>query len=194
MNAYFEAYTKQLEETLSQLDTEKIDRLYGLIEQVRAGGKQLFLLGNGGSAAACAHWVCDFAKGANVDGRRRLRAFALSDSNPILTAYGNDVSYESVFAEQLKNYLQPGDLVISMSVSGSSPNLLAAHRYAQESGATCVSIIGAYDGKLKHLSDLAIEVPSKNYGVVEDIHLILGHVLSQYMKQQLSARTEGEPA
>lgn len=186
MNAHFEAYVRQLNQTLAQMDIEKIDRLHGLIEQVRAGGNQLFLLGNGGSAAASAHWICDFVKGASVEGQRRLRAFALSDNNPILTAYGNDVSYESVFVEQLKNYLQPGDLVVSMSVSGSSPNLLAAHRYAQENGAGCVSIIGAYDGKLKQCSDLVIEVPSKNYGIVEDIHLILGHVLSQYMKQRLT--------
>ena len=111
--------------------------------------------------------------------------FALSDNTPIITAYGNDLSYSDIFVEQLKNYMQQGDIVLSMSVSGSSPNLLAAHKYAQSLSCRCISIIGDYDGALRGCSDFTIVIPSKNYGVVEDAHLIIGHILSQKLRKDL---------
>lgn len=182
---YFRQYGKILTNVLQALDESKIEHLFDLINSARTEGRQVFVLGNGGSAAAADHWTCDFAKGASVEGEKRIRMFALSDNVGILTAYGNDVSFHSVFTEQLKNLLNAGDLVISMSVSGSSPNLLSAHEYAKEVGATCVAIIGDYNGKLQHCSDMTLVVPSKNYGIVEDVHLILGHIMSQHLKLML---------
>lgn len=185
MHTYFEAYSSALAEALQSLDVAKVDHLFDLINGARVNGKQIFVLGNGGSAAAASHWTCDFAKGASVEGEKRIRMFALSDNTGIMTAYGNDVSYAAVFTEQLKNLLNPGDLVISMSVSGSSANLVSAHDYAKSIGATCVSIIGDYNGKLQNNSDLTLVVSSKNYGIVEDVHLILGHMMSQNLKKML---------
>ena len=185
MNQFFSDYLQNLHQAASALDSDKLDQLYNLIDAARRDGRQVFVLGNGGSAATSSHWVCDFAKGANVEGARRLKIFAPVENMSILTAYGNDVSYDCVLSEQMKNLLNPGDLVISMSVSGSSPNLLRAHELAQPLGCTCVSIIGDYNGKLKACSDLVIEVPSRNYGIVEDIHLILGHMFSQCLKKSL---------
>ncbi len=186
MKHFWKNYIDQLNNTLPQLNETKIEALYHLINHARLTGNQVFILGNGGSAACSSHWVCDFTKGASVENEKRIKMIAPSDNTATLTAYGNDVSYESVLLEQIKNFLTPNDVVISMSVSGSSPNLLAAHRYAQSIGCTCACIIGAYNGTLKQHSDLIIEIPSTNYGIVEDIHLILGHVLSQHIKRTLS--------
>lgn len=188
MHTYFQQYSAGLNQALNALDMDKVEKLFELMNNARLQGKQIFVLGNGGSAAAATHWTCDFAKGASVEGEKRIRMFALSDNTGIMTAYGNDVSYASVFTEQLKNLLNPGDLVISMSVSGSSANLMTAHDYAQSIGATCIAIIGDYNGKLQGNSDLTLVVPSKNYGIVEDIHLILGHMMSQKLKMMLEAK------
>lgn len=185
---YFGQYSKNLTDVLQALDKTKIQHLFDLINSARTEGRQIFVLGNGGSAATADHWVCDFAKGASVVEEKRIRMFALSDNIGILTAYGNDVSFQSVFTEQLKNLLNAGDLVISMSVSGSSPNLLSAHEYAKKVGATCIGIIGDYNGKLEDCSDMVLVVPSKNYGIVEDVHLILGHIMSQHLKFTLENR------
>lgn len=194
MNTHYEKYSSGLAEALRTLDRAKVDELFERMNRARLEGKQIFLLGNGGSAAAATHWACDFVKGASVEGEKRIRMFALSDNTGIMTAYGNDVAYAAVFTEQLKNLLNPGDLVISMSVSGSSANLVSAHDYAKSVGATCVSIIGDYNGKLQDNSDLTLIVASKNYGIVEDVHLILGHMMSQHLKQMLEANKSNESA
>lgn len=187
MQTYFKDYRDQLTEVLHALDAAKVERLFEMMNEARLNDQQIFVLGNGGSAAAASHWTCDFAKGASVEGEKRVRMFALSDNTGIMTAYGNDISYEAIFTEQLKNLLNPGDLVISMSVSGSSANLLSAHDYARAAGAACVSIIGDYNGKLQNKSDMTLVIPSRNYGVVEDVHLILGHMMSQKLKKLLES-------
>ena len=110
---------------------------------------------------------------------------APSDHSSIFTAYGNDNAYDQTMVEQLKNFLQPGDLVVSLSVSGSSANLVEAHKYAREVGAKTICIVGDYNGTLIGLSDFAIVLKSKNYGVVEDLHLILEHAISQNMKRAI---------
>lgn len=187
MQTYFKEYSDRLTEVLHTLDVTEVERLFEMMNDARMNNQQIFVLGNGGSAAAASHWTCDFAKGASVEGEKRIRMFALSDNTGIMTAYGNDVAYDAVFTEQLKNLLNPGDLVISMSVSGSSANLVSAHDYAKSVGATCVCIIGDYNGKLQNNSDMTIFVPSRNYGIVEDVHLILGHMMSQKLKKMLES-------
>ena len=105
------------------------------------------------------------------------------DNGAIFSALGNDCGYETTFSEQMKNYLEPGDMVLTMSVSGSSSNLVEAHKYAREVGAKTACIVGDYNGKVIGLSDFAMVIHSKNYGVVEDIHLILGHAISQKIRR-----------
>ena len=155
-----------------------------LMDDARKNGKNIFVLGNGGSAAAASHWVCDFGKGINSADSKRMKIMSLADNTGIFSAYGNDLSYDETLSEQLKNFLEAGDLVISLSVSGNSPNLLAAHAYARQAGTATVAIIGDYDGRLSACSDLTILIPSKNYGVAEDIHLIICHMISQYLAAQ----------
>lgn len=179
---YFERYTKELSETLGGMNKADIQTLWEQMEQIRRSGGKIFVLGNGGSAAAASHWICDFLKGINTDGSKRLKIYSLADNLSVTTALGNDFSYDEIFSEQLKNVLSQGDMVISLSVSGNSSNLVRAHLYAREAGAYTAAIIGDYHGKLEELSDLVITVPSQNYGVVEDIHMTIDHVISQYMR------------
>ena len=184
MEDYFNCYRAQLKEALDSLDGSVLNAVYHAMEKARQTGKQIFVLGNGGSAAAASHWVCDFGKGINTQASRRMRIYSLADSMSLETAIGNDFSYDDVFLEPLKNYLNPGDLIISLSVSGNSRNLIRAHEYARTIGAYTAAIIGDYDGKLASCSDLVLTIASRNYGVVEDIHLTIDHAISQYMKKQ----------
>lgn len=182
---FFDAYTDELKNTLDNIDRKDIEKLESWLEEARVNGKHVFVLGNGGSAAAASHWVCDFGKGINVGESKRMKIMAPSDHSSIFTAYGNDNAYDQTMLEQLKNFLEPGDLVISLSVSGSSGNLVEAQKYAKEAGAKTVCIVGDYNGKLIDISDFSIVLNSKNYGAVEDIHLILEHAISQNMKRSI---------
>ncbi len=182
---FFDGYVDELTTTMSSIDRKDIETLVKLLDEAREEGKHVFVLGNGGSAAAASHWVCDFGKGINVGGSKRLKIFAPSDNSSIFSAYGNDNAYDQTMVEQLKNFLQEGDLVISLSVSGNSGNLVESHKYAQSAGAKTVCIVGDYNGKLLEMSDYPILIHSKNYGVVEDIHIILEHAISQKMKAEI---------
>ena len=176
---FFDTYSAELIETMNSIPREDIQHLADLIDKARINGRHVVVLGNGGSAAAASHWVCDFGKGINTPHSKRLKILAPVDNTGIFSAYGNDCGYESTFRDQIRNYLEPDDLVISLSVSGNSANLLEAHRYAREIGATTACIIGDYGGGLIGLSDFVMLLPSKNYGVVEDLHIILEHAISQ---------------
>lgn len=187
---FIDNYSEELKQTLDQIDRADIAKLEAYLEGARVNGKHVFVLGNGGSAATASHWVCDFGKGINVGDSKRLKIMAPSDHSSIFTAYGNDNAYEQTMVEQLKNFLEPEDVVISLSVSGKSGNLVEAHKYAKEVGAKTVCIVGDYNGSLIGISDLSIVLKSKNYGVVEDIHLILEHAISQDMKHSIMSAQE----
>ena len=178
---FFDDYSEDLSKTIDQIAREDVQKLHELIDDARKNGKRVFVLGNGGSAAAASHWVCDFGKGINTDNSKRLKIIAPVDNGAVFSALGNDYGYKTTFSEQLKNFLETGDLVISLSVSGKSDNLVEGHRYAKEMGATTVCIVGDMNGKLIEMSDFSIVIKSENYGVVEDIHIILAHAVSQYM-------------
>ena len=192
MNTFMKAYQEELTQALEQFSKEDLFALYEQMDRVRLHGGAVYVLGNGGSAATAGHWVCDFAKGASVPGQPRLKIFSPADNVSILTALGNDISYDEVFSFQLENVLTSQDMVISLSVSGSSPNLVQAHRLAEKVGAFRAAIIGGYHGKLESCSDLTLVIPSQNYGVVEDLHLVINHMLSQYMRRQNEARENGK--
>lgn len=182
---FFDHYSDELKQTLDQIDRADIEKLEAYIEEARVNGKNVFVLGNGGSAAAASHWVCDFGKGINVGESKRLKIMAPSDHTAIFSAYGNDNAYDQTLVEQMMNFMESGDLVISLSVSGSSGSLVEAQKYATKAGAKTVCIVGDYNGSLIGMSNLAIVLQSKNYGVVEDIHLILEHAISQDMKRAI---------
>jgi D-sedoheptulose 7-phosphate isomerase len=175
--ALIERYLGRLGEVLQRLPIADIDLATATIRRAWARGRTLFLMGNGGSAATASHLAVDLAKGLVADGRPRLRAIALTDNVPLLTAYANDVSYDLVFAEQLANFVQPHDVVLAISGSGNSPNVLAAVQLARDSGAITIGLTGFHGGALKGLVDQAIVVPSDNMQLIEDGHMVIAHIL-----------------
>jgi len=181
---FFNNYCKLLSEALNKIDGEKLEELGKILSSAQQDGHQVFLIGNGGSCASASHWVCDMGKGASVEGKPKMKIMALADNGALLTALGNDISYDEVFTYQLENFAQKDDVVVALSASGNSPNLVSAFNYAKSIGCTTVSIIGDFNGKLIDMSDLAIVIPSQNYGVIEDAHMVINHALSQYIRKQ----------
>jgi D-sedoheptulose 7-phosphate isomerase len=137
----------------------------------------------------------DLNKTAIVAGQRRFKAFALTDNVPLLTAWANDTHYEDIFVEQMVNFLEPGDLVIGISASGNSANVLKAMQVARDWGAITVGFTGCDGGKLRHLVDHCILIPSEEIGHQEDAHMILDHVITHALRQLIEAEAEsGQPA
>ena len=178
-------YISGVSVTLEKLPIDKIAEVVDLLEKARLEGNKVFIFGNGGSAATASHFASDLSKGAIREGKPRIKAFALTDNIPLLTAWANDTSYENVFAEQLENCVDPGDIVIGISGSGNSPNVLKGVNVAKNKGATAIGFIGFDGGKLKSLADIAIIVPSHNMEQVEDIHLLLEHVITTCLREAL---------
>ncbi len=178
-----ERYLNEVVEMIRGLPRKDIRRVVEAVREAREQNRQLFLLGNGGSAATASHMACDLAKTSSMPGVRRIRAIALTDNVPLITAWGNDASYENVFAEQLANLVQPGDLVIALSGSGNSPNVLRAVKVAKDVGARTVGLTGHPGGKLKGMVDISVVVPSRRIEQAEDAHLILDHLVSVALRE-----------
>lgn len=155
-----------------------------LVETYRSGG-QVFIIGNGGSAATASHMACDLNKtilGSRImDSHRRFRVMALTDNTPLITAWANDVGYECVFAEQLKTWVGPGDLVIAITGSGNSLSIIEAVKVARTLGVHTFGLLGFDGGQTRDLVDEYVIVPVDNYGYVEDIHLALDHIVTAYL-------------
>lgn len=179
------AYRKQLDECYAEIPLEKVERVADILMRARREDRRIFFLGNGGSATTASHMAVDFGKGTAVAGRPRFRAVSLTDNVGLITAWSNDASYESIFKEQLENLLEPSDVVVAISASGNSPNVLRAVEFARKRGAITIGLIGFGGGKLKDLVDVDVSISSRNYGQVEDVHLTLDHILSQYLKARI---------
>jgi D-sedoheptulose 7-phosphate isomerase len=176
-------YLDEVAELARALPRDDIRRVVAAVRQVRDSGRQLFIMGNGGSAATASHMACDLAKTSITNGSRRIRAIALTDNAALMTAWANDSAYEDVFAEQLLNLVQPGDLVIAISGSGNSPNVLKAIEVAKKAGAMTVGFTGEPGGRLKDLVDLKVVVPSTRIEQAEDGHMILDHVIAVVLRE-----------
>ena len=176
-------YLTQMQEILAGLPIEEIRRAGEILLEARRRGAQVFTLGNGGSAANASHIACDLSKSAIRDDLPRFRVISLVDNVPLATAWANDTSYENVFAAQLENLLQPGDVVIALSGRGRSPNILNAARLARKRGATVIGLTGFNGGLLREIADPCIIVPSDCMEQIEDTHLIIGHLLSVYLRE-----------
>jgi D-sedoheptulose 7-phosphate isomerase len=144
-------------------------------------------LGNGGSAATASHFACDLAKGTQAVGLPAFRVVSLSDNVPLMTAWANDANYDHIFAEQLATLIRPAHIVIAISASGNSPNVLAAARVARQSGALTIALTGQDGGKLSRLVDLTIYVPAQSIEQVEDAHLVIAHSLCVVLRGRLDA-------
>ena len=178
-------YFFELKRTIEEIPMEKVERIVQMIYEAYLNNKFVFIMGNGGSASTASHFACDLGKGTICEGKPRFRVMSLNDNMPLITALSNDFGYDRVFVEQLMNLVNPGDLVISITGSGNSPNVLIAVEYAKKQGAKTIGLIGFGGGKLQEIVDEHITVSNTNYGQVEDIHLILSHAISQYFKELL---------
>jgi len=177
-------YLQELDAAIAALDLEAVCQVREICARVRDQGKQIFLCGNGGSAATASHMANDLGKGASYGRQRPFRAIALTDNIPWITALANDVDYESVFAEQLRNFGQEGDVLIAISGSGNSQNVLNAVQVAREMGMTTVGWTGFGGGRLAGMVDLPVVVDSDHMGRVEDVHVILMHLICYYFMEQ----------
>jgi len=181
-SAHVRSYFERLKAVLDSVAIADVVKLIEIMEDAYERDATVFVCGNGGSWSTASHWVCDFSKGASSPGKRRFRMLAPGDNIPMLTAYGNDVSYNAIFAEPIRAYARPGDVVILITASGNSPNILEAVTAAREVRATVVGLIGFGGGKLAAMTDHNVVVASREYGPVEDLHLILDHIVSTYLK------------
>jgi len=176
-------YVSEVSATLERLPIENVVQVVESLEGARLKARRVFIFGNGGSAATASHFAADLSKGAICKGKARIKAFALTDNAPLLTAWANDAVYENIFAEQLENLVEQGDVAIGISGSGNSPNVLNGVKVAKAKGATTIGFIGFDGGKLKELVDIHIIVPSYNMEQVEDIHLLLEHVITTCLRE-----------
>ncbi|MGH9611579.1 MAG: D-sedoheptulose-7-phosphate isomerase [Bryobacteraceae bacterium] len=184
---YPEIYKSELFRAIDTLDLSIIQRAIDWFDEARASGRHIFVCGNGGSASTASHFACDVIKGASFQRDQRFRILALTDSLPTLTAYSNDVSYECVFVEQLKNFAQPGDVVMAISGSGNSPNVLRAVEYANYIGCRTIALTGRDGGKLGPLAQLEIRVPVPHMGRIEDAHLTVCHMIAYHFMDHETA-------
>jgi D-sedoheptulose 7-phosphate isomerase len=187
--SFTEDYRNQLINTLDGLDLTKVDQAIEWLKEARDQQRHIFVCGNGGSASTASHFACDIVKGASYNRQSRFRIMALTDSLPTLTAYSNDVGYDCVFAEQLKNFAQPGDVVMAISGSGNSPNVLRAVEYAHEAGCKTIALTGRDGGKLGQLAQLNIQVSVPHMGRIEDAHIIVCHMIGYYFMDTEYATT-----
>jgi D-sedoheptulose 7-phosphate isomerase len=179
-------YLETLKSVLNELPLDAVDKVMDVFEDAYRKDRTIFICGNGGSASTAGHWVCDFSKGTVAAGAPRLRMISLGDNEPMLTAYANDVSYDQVFAEPVRTYVRAGDVVVLMTASGNSPNILEAAKASREMGAVTVGLIGFGGGKLAAMVDHPITVSCREYGPVEDLHLVLDHIISVYMRKVIA--------
>lgn len=169
-------YIKLLKDTLDNLDRDEVNTVINLLLKARDEGRHIYIIGNGGSAATASHSVCDFNKGLSYGKDRRFKMLCLNDNVATVSAYSNDVSYEIALLEQLKNFLEPMDLVIGISGSGNSKNIINAIKYANERGATTIGITGFDGGELRKLANYSVNANVNDMQISEDIHMILNHL------------------
>jgi D-sedoheptulose 7-phosphate isomerase len=177
-------YKEELVDAIGSIDSERVGRAIEILAQAREGGRRIFVCGNGGSASTASHFATDLVKGASYGRTARFRILALTDSLPTITAYSNDVSYECVFVEQLKNFAEPEDVVIAISSSGNSPNVLRAVEYGNAIGCRTIALTGREGGHLGPLAELEIRIAHPHTGRIEDLHMVVLHMISYYFMEE----------
>lgn len=180
-------YVTDVQALMHELPLAAVPPVVQALLDARRQGRHVFVCGNGGSAATASHFVNDLNKGTNVAGKRRFRAVGLVDNTPLLMAWSNDTTYEQALAEQVINFVEPGDVLVAISGSGNSPNVLRAVEVARAHGAVTVGMTGFSGGQLKALVDLSLHVPSQCMEQVEDAHMILCHTLTVTLRSAIAA-------
>ena len=182
MKEFAFSYLERLKLMFEYLDLSAVEKIVDKLEKIYIDESKIYILGNGGSAATASHMANDLSVGLKLRGIRNFNVESLGDNSAICTAIANDIGYENIFYAQIKNKIKADDLLIAISCSGNSQNILKAVEYAKKQGTTIVGMTGFDGGVLYKISDIKFHVPTEKgeYGVVEDIHMILDHIIYSY--------------
>ncbi|HJZ40424.1 MAG TPA: SIS domain-containing protein [Bacteroidales bacterium] len=187
-NSEFREYFSRVSETLKLVDTSAVEKLADLLLKAREQERTIFIFGNGGSGATASHVTGDFLKGISYQMDKRFRVMCLNDNISGMMAISNDLTYEEIFIEQLKTFVRKNDVVIGISGSGNSVNVVKALEYARSSGAVTVAFCGFKGGKVKEIADLLIHAPIQDMEVTEDIHIVIFHAIKQSLIMKLKGK------
>ena len=180
-------YVGRHSKVVASLDVAAVEQAIAAIIGAFDQGRTVFTCGNGGSATTASHMAADLGKNSAMPGKERLRVIGLADNMSWFSALGNDLGYENVFVEQLANFLQPGDVLIAISASGNSPNVVKAAEYARAHGGKVIGLVGFKGGKLKEIADVSVHNQIDDYGPVEDCHLMLDHIFVEALREHIRA-------
>ena len=186
INNYFET----LKSCIDQINKKDVDTFIKLLIQARDEGRTIFIMGNGGSASTASHITCDFNKGCSYNQDKKFKIICLNDNIATMLAYANDVNYESIFAEQLKNFLKEGDIVIGLSGSGNSKNILNAIEYANSKNAITIGLTGYNGGKLKEIAKFSVNTNINDMQIAEDVHMMLCHMVYNILMDGFASNNE----
>jgi D-sedoheptulose 7-phosphate isomerase len=185
----FEEYLQYFNQSLNSLDTSEVSQFVDLLVEAYESDRTVFVIGNGGSAANASHFANDLAKGTlrSMDQTKRFRAHSLTDNVALMTAYGNDEGYASIFEQQLRTYARPGDIVVAISGSGNSPNVIGAIEWANANGLHTVGVTGFAGGKLKQIAASTVHVPLNDMCTSESVHSVIFHYVAIELQKRLYA-------
>ena len=186
-NIFIKDYISRLIKILEKVDISPIEEILSLLEKMDNSGNTIYVIGNGGSAATASHMANDFGTGLKRRDLKNLNIVSLADNTSVVTAIGNDIGFENIFYMQIKDVIKAEDVLLAISCSGNSPNLIKAVRYAKTLGTKIVSLTGFDGGELKEISDINYHVPTENgeYGLCEDMHMIFDHIIYSYFTREI---------
>ncbi len=182
------AYLDRLHTMLAAMDTEAVVKAAGVLLDAYDRQRTVFICGNGGSASTASHMAADLGKNAVAAGKPRLRVISLNDNMAWFSSLANDLGYENVFVEQMENLLGPGDVLVTLSASGNSENVVRAAEFARARGGRVVALVGFSGGKLAQMADAVVHLRSDDYGPVEDGHLVLNHIFTEALRERALGR------
>jgi D-sedoheptulose 7-phosphate isomerase len=191
--SYIQCYVEDLSQTLNGLPEDRIEQVIQTLHEARLNNRQVFIMGNGGSASTASHFVCDLGKNTRIKGLPNFRVMGLTDNMALFSALANDEGYGQVFAQQLASFVCTRDIVIGISASGNSPNVINAIQLAKEMGAITVGLTGFDGGQLKPMVDFSIHVDSHLIEHVEDVHLMLEHLICKSLREMISETDKFQP-
>ena len=191
INCYQE-YAAEISQTFGLMPWSAVHEVACLLHYARVNMQHIFIMGNGGSAATASHMACDLSKNTIVADQPRFRVMALTDNVPLISAYSNDNGYENVFSEQLANFMKEDDIVIAISASGNSPNVLNAVKLAKKYKAITIGWSGYHGGQLAQVVDLPVIVPNHCIEQIEDLHMILAHMITVSVRDAMQKKATEE--
>ncbi|MDA8598826.1 SIS domain-containing protein [Porticoccaceae bacterium] len=179
---FLSGYMNEIQKGFESIDVDDLEKIVSVLDSAIKRNRTIFTCGNGGSSSIAEHFVCDFLKGASTETSIQPIIHSLSSNTPTVTAVANDISYDDIFSYQLERYGKDGDILLCVSSSGNSTNIIKALSMAKSKNIESISFVGFAGGDAKNISDNCIHIPNKNYGIVEDVHHSLMHMLAQYIR------------